>query len=260
MKLKLKLNPHPASYIELIAGFLSLMLFICLVAWASAGCAQLAAVPEGSPNPDSAVLVPGKSQGEASKRVDKGWLPEYEAYIRANLPASLLAYEPTSFCPAFAKLDRKATWVKIWKAIAAAETGFNRLDFYYEHGIGSPDWVTGLHNVSEGLLQLSYGDSACKGVFDYAKDKTAFLDDYKRAKAVDDAKPGQGEVTSRHPERTILDPYLNLKCGMTIASKLVAAHPSERFADAMGHYWSTIRPAKGKVQGYFKGYAPECFK
>lgn len=247
-----RLNPHPASYAELFFGLIAAVLLVALIAHVS-GCTSAPVAPQGVaapvaiPSPSNAVLVPANAQGEA---LVTGWSPAYSAFIQASVPATLLAYPPESVCPKYKSLSdagKRTFWADWLQSTASPESGFDRTQMFYEGGISSLDPVTGLHNVSEGLLQISYGDSECRGIFDYAKDKAAYLDDYSRAKL----RPNKN-TASLHPERTILDAQKNLACGLAILNKLLAGHPERAFQPTAGKYWSSVRD--GKVKAYFDAH------
>lgn len=197
-------------------------------------------LPTAAPSPVAAVLPTPV----------KGWPKEYALFIHDTIPAGLLAYPPTSVCPGYSKMaDKGWFWSSWFEAIASVESDFNRTVIFYESGISDKDSVTGLNNVSEGLLQVSYGDSECKGIFDFGSDKTSFLDDYAHAKLI----PNQ-DYLSKHPEQIILNPYLNLKCGIAIANTLLAGHPERGFQTWLGKYWSSV--GSGKVLAYFNEVYP----
>lgn len=222
-------------------------IFIPLILGIIVGCASM-------------VLVKPSVPGEV---LSKGWSKDYTKFLQANVTPLMLQFPAPSFCPKYSSLDMgqlRDFWAAVIEATAYAETGFNRLDMYREDGIGDPDSVTGKNNVSEGLLQLSYGDAACKGVFDYPSDKAAFLDDYAHLpQAVN-----QGEMSSKHPERTILDPYKNLQCGINIWTALIRQYGNQPALTTIGgKYWSTLRPGRSvfgeDTLPYFKKRFPSCF-
>jgi len=63
-------------------------------------------------------------------------------------------------------------WKNVFKAMAYAESSFNLTSRYVETGIPTKDLVTGKHNTSEGLFQLSYQDSKIHGApFNWELDK-----------------------------------------------------------------------------------------
>lgn len=232
---------HENLAAALVAFGISALAFAC---FAMSGCSTPTVSQEPVP------LASPATAPAAAPVSTKGWLPEYTAYIKANVPSGLLAYPPESVCPKYTQLSddaKRQFWADWLESTASPESGFNRLDMFYEAGISSLDSTTGLHNVSEGLLQVSYGDSECKGIFDYASDKAAFLDDYARAKL----RPNE-DTESQHPERSILDPDKNLHCGLSILNVLLAGHPERPFAATAGRYWSTARD--GKVTAYFNAH------
>lgn len=186
-----------------------------------------------------------------------GWIPEYDAHIQAEvLKAPRLLEFPAPgmhpFCPRWAAMtsDQRARfYADLFFSIAGAESRWTRTAMFKETGIVNPrtgrpalDAVTGYPIVSEGLLQLSYLDTrnyrpadhlSCS--FDWATDKSAFVEDLA-------ASRDKKSFHSRHPERSILDPYAQLTCGLHILNTLVARHPGKDFVYVAGRYWSTMRP------------------
>ncbi|MGZ5279800.1 MAG: transglycosylase SLT domain-containing protein [Pseudobdellovibrionaceae bacterium] len=104
-------------------------------------------------------------------------------------------------------------------AIVKYESGFNPLSRFHESNMGT-DPITGKPVYSEGLMQLSYQDIQgypfCK--FDWAKDKNLKVDD---------------------PKKTILDPYINLACGVQILSRQVKRKGF--IVVSSGAYWAVIK-------------------
>jgi uncharacterized protein (TIGR02594 family) len=120
-------------------------------------------------------------------------------------------------CPVLLKQNTDPEyWKAVLKAMAHAESSFNVLERYPEKGLGK-DAVTGLKNVSEGLLQLSYQDSKYHGCeFDWSIDKNkAALD----------------------PSKSIFDVKKNIEGGMIILNKqLVKNNLYSRY------YWAVLDP------------------
>ena len=183
----------------------------------------------------------------------KGWPKEYDEFIVAEVgkyPALLnvTGKRMGSFAPMWDQMDemQKREWYShLLYGIAKFESSYDRTSLYFEDKFTEKDNVTKLPVVSEGLTQLSYQDKQwypfCK--FDYAKDKKAFEDDWK-------SRPtGKLSWKSKHPERTILDPYVNLGCAVGImdAALRSAKKKNMSFADAMG-YWSTMKKHREEIK------------
>lgn len=174
-----------------------------------------------------------------------GWPKEYDEFIVAEVakyPALLEipGKRMGSFAPLWdvmSKDQKKAWYAKLLYGITKYESAFNRTSLYYEDKFPKKDGVTGLPVISEGLTQLSYQDEQwykfCK--FNYAKDKAAHLDDWKSRPA------GKLSWKSKHPERAILDPYVNLGCAIGIMDVAVRSDKKKAlsFPDTLG-YWSTM--------------------
>jgi hypothetical protein len=192
-----------------------------------------------TPQPEATPIV--------SKQVLKGWLPDYDAFIKSEVQKypELLTIPPdrlSSFCPGFAKIRDKAQFYAdlLW-SIAGPESDRQRTQITLEtdlDGVVNPiDPVTGYQVRSEGLLQLSYQDTlsydapkAC--AFDWAADKTKAIKEYKKGKMYGDGT------------RSIHDAYKNLRCGLFIVNAhLTRLYPSAKFEDALRRYWITMDPA-----------------
>lgn len=126
------------------------------------------------------------------------------------------------FCPRYGTLstqERANVWSQIFVAMAKYESAYNPLSRMQETTMGT-DPVTKKPVYSEGLLQLSYQDitgwSFCK--FDWAKDKN---------------------LSPTDPRKTILDPYINLHCGVGIMAKQVAR--TGKIMIGSGAYWAVIK-------------------
>lgn len=187
------------------------------------------------PKPDP--ITPPAPSGEG-EILDKGWSPDYTKYIISHLTPAMLAFPAPSFCPKFNSLSSAQHldfWAAILESTAYPESGFDRFNRYIETGISGKDPVTGKTVESDGLLQVSYGDASCRGLFDYPSDQS---------------KPVK--------QWSIFNPYKNLQCGIQIWDGLIKHYgngPSLRSIG--GHYWSTVRDYK--VDSYFKKRFPVCF-
>jgi hypothetical protein len=181
-------------------------------------------------------------------QVLKGWLPEYDAFIQAEMrkyPAlpRIASSRLLSFCPGFASIDDKAQFYAdlLW-SISAAESDWHRALIFLEtelEGVVNPvDPITGHQVRSEGLLQLSYQDTrnyaaseACP--FDWPADEPAATIDYASG-----AEHGDGS-------RSIHDAYKNLGCGLFIVNALLTRrYPTARFEAALQSYWAVMDPAR----------------
>jgi hypothetical protein len=58
------------------------------------------------------------------------------------------------------------------------------------------------------------------------------------------AGAGARTFHSGHPERSLLNPYAQLTCGVHVLHTLVRRFPQDDFRAAAGRYWSTMRPKK----------------
>lgn len=146
-------------------------------------------------------------------------LVKSEGVAESLLPGS---QDITDFCPNYKNLsnDQRANfWAVLVSGVVKYESAFNPLNRYQESTMGT-DPITGQPVYSEGLLQLSYQDIQgypfCQ--FDWSKDKY---------------------LSPKDPNKTILNPYINLDCGIRILASQV--HRRGRIALSSGVYWSTLK-------------------
>ncbi|NUN05884.1 MAG: hypothetical protein HUU57_08985 [Bdellovibrio sp.] len=167
---------------------------------------------------------------ETSKNPERKLWSEYLQNILINEWSSLLngASDITNFCPTYDQLniDQKANvWAQIFVAIAKYESAYSPTSRMHETTMGN-DPVTNQPVYSEGLLQLSYQDIQwapwCE--FDWSKDRS---------------------LSATDPRKTILDPYLNLNCGVGIMAKQIKSKGS--IVVSSGVYWAVIKSG-GKYQ------------
>lgn len=150
--------------------------------------------------------------------------------IILNKWSSLLpgANDMTLFCPPYNRLaneERANVWAQLFVAMAKYESAYSPVSRMHETTMGN-DPVTGQPVYSEGLLQLSYQDVQwapwCE--FDWSKDKS---------------------LSPTSPKKTILDPYLNLDCGVGIMAQQIKRKGSI-ILDS-GVYWAVLK-GNGKYQ------------
>lgn len=128
------------------------------------------------------------------------------------------------FCPKYKYLNetqRMTVWGQLIAAMAYRESGWKPTTTMVEpdHKI---DHVTKKYVRSEGLLQLSYQDASsyrsldCD--FDWNKDKG---------------------LATNNPDKSILAPFRNLRCGILILDHKVKLNQQ---ISTPGTYWSVLRP------------------
>lgn len=132
------------------------------------------------------------------------------------------ATDATTFCPNYNQLNRDQRinfWGMLFAGIAYYESAWDPTSRMRETTMGS-DPVTGQPVYSEGLLQLSYQDVEwapyCE--FDWNADRN---------------------LSSNSPQKTILDPYKNLSCGIKIMADQIDR--TGRIVLSSGVYWATLR-------------------
>jgi len=166
---------------------------------------------------------------------DQTWDPAWDKIVEDALPTSLLVSDKVSkdvkaFCPRFRSMseaDKRAYWAYFFQALAGAEAGLRpTADVRHtEPEVAVKDGVTHRMVRSEGLLQLTYEDSARYGCdFDWAADK---------------------ELPEHAPEKTILQPKNNLTCGVRILTNQLVDKRKPLLSKSS--YWSVLRP---KWPGY----------
>lgn len=127
------------------------------------------------------------------------------------------------FCPTYYSLARGQRlnfWGEFFVALALPESSWDPTSQMTEKTMDM-DPVTRRQVRSEGLLQLSYQDEKSYGLdcgFNYEKDKV---------------------LDTKDPRRTILDPYLNLRCGIKIMAIQLRKHKSITMKTNV--YWSVLR-------------------
>ncbi len=126
-----------------------------------------------------------------------------------------------NFCPKYSQLtaeQRLNTMGQLISAMTKFESGYNPLSRMKED-LGT-DPITRQQVRSEGLLQLSYQDTLqykfCE--FDWTRDKNLREDD---------------------PQKTILDPFRNLSCGIQILNAQVQKYHA--LVISKGAYWSVLK-------------------
>lgn len=184
----------------------------------------------GNERPTPAPPVPTTPQEmtmlswEASSKPERKQWSQYLMKLVQEDWSSLLkgADDMDQFCPRYASLstqERANVWSQLFVAMAKYESSYNPLSRMQETTMGT-DPVTKKPVYSEGLLQLSYQDitgwSFCK--FDWSKDKN---------------------LSPTDPRKTILDPYINLHCGVGIMAKQVAR--TGKIMVGSGAYWAVIK-------------------
>lgn len=188
------------------------------------------AEPEPTPTPQPPVTPePPAYKMEAlawenSKYPERTKWSEYLQEILLNDWRSLLsgASDINNFCPTYQSLndeEKANVWAQIFVAISKYESAYSPTSRMHETTMGT-DPVTKQPVYSEGLLQLSYQDIQwapwCE--FDWSKDKN---------------------LSGSDPRKTILDPYLNLYCGVGIMAKQVKSKGA--IVVSSGVYWAVIK-------------------
>ena len=163
---------------------------------------------------------------EKTVKASKEWSNMIYSIIKTEEPILMgqnIAQDIEMFCPTYRKLNdtqRLNFWGQFFAAVAYYESRWVHTDRYVESTMGI-DPVTKSTVVSEGLLSLSYQDQKnypfhCG--FDWSKDS---------------------QLEHKDPKKTILNPYLNLRCGIKIMAYQLKKHG--RIALEKNVYWSVLR-------------------
>lgn len=129
------------------------------------------------------------------------------------------------FCPRYRSLtdmQRMNFWAQLIVGIAKFESGWTPTATTIEYKMMGSDAVTGKHIASEGLLQISYQDEKNYPIqcgFNWAKDKN---------------------LSQKDPRKTILDPYLNLNCGLQIFSYQLKTFRTIVAKNSRQLYWAVL--------------------
>jgi hypothetical protein len=212
-----------------------------VASWIVFGCsgtrlAQQAPQPQVEPAPPTPIAEKKDELGVPS------WDPAWDATIEKSLPPEMLSNSEARavkpFCPQFQQMseaDRRVFWAYVFQALAGAEAGLKPTTDvrHTEPEVAVKDSVTNRMVRSEGLLQLTYEDSDRYGcAFDWDKDK---------------------QLPEKDPQKTILQPENNLKCGIRImTNQLIDKHKPLATGSS---YWSTLRPGTLSYRVFVKQMA-----
>lgn len=174
---------------------------------------------------------------ERKYRVAKEWSQMVYTVIQNEEPDMLnknSAKDAEFFCPTYRSLTRAQRlnfWGEFFSALTYPESGWKPTSQMYENmfttdpvtkeKVYRKDPVTQKQIRSEGLLQLSYQDERNYGIncgFDWEKDKV---------------------LADKDPKKTILDPYLNLRCGIKIMA--IQLRKKKSITLKTNVYWAVIK-------------------
>lgn len=181
---------------------------------------------------------------EAKAARNKEWTKITIEAVNKQFQKLNLAEDTELFCPEYTMLDeetKKHFWAELISTMAFFESGWNPVSQLTEISLGM-DSVTGKVVTSEGLLQLSYGDTkwATWCQFDWESDNK-----------------NNPMIT------TILDPKNNLECGIGILANQIRKH--HRIVLEKHAYWSILK-VKHRFQRIdamrkmITGRIPNCLK
>jgi hypothetical protein len=139
------------------------------------------------------------------------------------------------FCPHFYQMgdvDKRAFWAYFFQALASAEAGLDPQSNvrHTDPEVAKVDGVTHQMVRSQGLLQLTYEDQQRYGcAFDWDADR---------------------HLPQHDPEKTILTPENNLKCGIKILNNQIITQRKSLFTRSS--YWSTLQPGRPSHRVFVK--------
>ncbi|MBC7456744.1 MAG: hypothetical protein H7235_00595, partial [Bdellovibrionaceae bacterium] len=166
----------------------------------------------------------------------KEWSKMIYSVIENEEPTMLetnVATDIHTFCPRYDSLtqsERLNFWGQFFAALAHPESGWDAAQStleplkYFKH----VDPITNQRVRSEGLLQLSYQDEKSHHLncgFNWNRDRYLAPED---------------------PRKSILNPYLNLRCGIKIMSRQLKDKKSLTLAENV--YWSVLRTSDHKEE------------
>lgn len=211
------------------------LLLTMLMASSSAACAP---GPQENANELSSRNAPAYPLlWESSKYASPEWSLHTMEVIQNEVAPDLLpgAEDVESFCPLYRELNneqRANFWALLVSAIVKFESGFDPTERFRESSMGT-DRVTGQQIYSEGLMQMSYGDtlSAPFCEFDWDSDKRLRADD---------------------PRKTIFDPETNLSCGIKILARQIRNRNRISIPVGKGAYWSVLERRANEIRSLTK--------
>jgi hypothetical protein len=190
--------------------------------------------PVQAQQPQEPPVKPAPATPIDAKKAELGgktWEPAWDAFIEKSIPPEMLgAQVPRDvrrFCPRFYDMnetDKRAFWAYFFQALAGAEAGLDPKTraHHTQPEVSIPDGVTGMSGRTEGLLQLTYGDSKRYGCdFDWQADR---------------------KLPPKDPQRTILQPERNLACGIKILENQIIEKRKPLLTRTS--YWSTLQPGR----------------
>jgi hypothetical protein len=217
--------------------FLSLALFsplACKHGQSQTAAAAVTPTPETKPVAPTPIAVKKAELGS-----DNTWNPQWDRAVETAIPPEMLSTQVPRdvrrFCPRFYQMeetDKRAFWAYFFQALAGAEAGLNPRSNvrHTEAEIAVVDDVTHQLVHSEGLLQLTYKDQQRYGCdFNWETDR---------------------HLPPHDPQRTILNPENNLKCGINILSNQIIDQHKPIFAHTS--YWSTLQPGTVSFRVFIK--------
>lgn len=160
----------------------------------------------------------------------ESWTDFILPLIENELGSSFLqgSDDMNEFCPNYNKFDnhqRAIFWGYLISAMTKYESSFNPTSRMSEPSLGT-DRVTKTTVYSEGLLQLSYQDAGWIPTCEISWEKDKHL-------------------AANDPKKTILNPQINLNCGIRILANQIATR--KRISLSSGAYWAVLIPGRAAL-------------
>jgi hypothetical protein len=194
--------------------------------------AQAATVTK--PSPPTPLAIEKAKLGD-----DTTWDPQWDHVVETAIPAEMLSnkvpHDVRRFCPHFyqmSEVDKRAFWAYFFQALARPEAGLDpRTNVRHtDPEVAKVDGVTHQMVRSQGLLQLTYEDQERYGCnFDWDADR---------------------HLSSHDPDKTILTPENNLRCGIKILNNQIIAQHKPLLSSTS--YWSTLQPGRLSYRVFLK--------
>src|ERR1700679_874297 len=194
----------------MVAGPLCALLALAACSKQVAQQVQPAPVPEPALKTAPATPIAEKKQELGQDSWDPQWDVIVEQALSPEMLSPRVARGVRSYCPRFnsmSEADKRTFWAYTFQALAGAEAGLKPTSDvrHTEPEVAVKGSLTNRMVRSDGLLHLTYEDSDRYGcAFDWDKDK---------------------QLPEKDPQKTILQPENNLKCGIRIMSnQLIDKH------------------------------------
>lgn len=185
--------------------------------------------PPAPPQPQTKVAPATPLDVKKAELGGETWDPAWDQLVERDLPPEMLTRrvprDVRRWCPRFytmSEADKRAWWAYFFQALASAEAGLKPtvVVHHLQPEVNQIDSITHERIRQEGLLQLTYQDAERYGCdFDWQADR---------------------KLPLKSPERSILKPENNLKCGIRILTNQIFTLHKPLYTRTS--YWATLQP------------------